>query len=241
MDRLAEVVEHSQRAAALWASVLALARSVPSPLTFFDMLVHMAPMVLMRGTPEAVEYYTILKAELEDRVASGLAAVPGERFRMFWEGPPVWCALSPLARLFLERQVAIVASTFADNFALTELDPDDPIQSMSRVYTGIFTNRSDEYKTAQLIARFEEYGVDGVIYHECRTTPEHSNVRFGLEVRLRRLTGLPSIVLEADSHDPRLFSMERLESLLAAFIERHGGDTAIASAPSAARGGHVDA
>jgi 2-dehydropantoate 2-reductase len=240
IDRLAEVVTHSQRAASLWASILGLACSVPSPLTFFDMLVHMAPMVLLRGTPEAVEYYTILKAELEDRVANGLAAVPGERFRMYWEGPPIWCALSPLARLFLDRQIAIVASTFCENFALSELDPDDPIESMARVYTGTFTNRSDDFKTSRLISRFAEYGVDGVIYHECRTCPEHSNVRFGLEVRLRRLTGLPAMVLEADSHDPRLFSMERLESLLQEFLERRGA-TGVEPASATTPRRHVDA
>jgi len=45
-------------------------------------------------------------------------------------------------------------------------------------------------------------------------------VRYGLEVKVRRLTGLPSFVLEADSHDPRLVSTERLESLLADFLEQ---------------------
>jgi len=37
---------------------------------------------------------------------------------------------------------------------------------------------------------------------------------------VRRLTGLPSFVVEADLHDARLFSTERLESLLADFLEQ---------------------
>ena len=73
-----DTVRLTAKAARLWGEILTLARTVPSPITFFDTLVHLAPMVVMRGTPEAVEYYTILKAEIEARVADGMAAVPGD-------------------------------------------------------------------------------------------------------------------------------------------------------------------
>jgi benzoyl-CoA reductase/2-hydroxyglutaryl-CoA dehydratase subunit BcrC/BadD/HgdB len=213
----------------LWGEILELAHTVPSPLTFFDTLIHVAPMVLMRGTPEAVAYYEILKAEIEQRVADKVAAVPGERFRFYWEGPPIWCALSPLAELFLRHQVAIVASTYCSIFHLEGFDPKNPIESMARTYTGIFHNRSDTYKEKYLLTKFNDYGVDGVVYHEGRTSPEHSNVRYGLEVRLRRQTDLYAMVVEADTHDLRLFSMDRIESKLSDFIELHnsnpGGST----------------
>ena len=220
IDRLAEVVGYSAHAASLWSEILTLARAVPSPISFFDTLVHVAPMVLLRGTPQAVEYYSLLKAELEDRLVRGVAAVPGERHRFYWDGPPIWSALRPLSKLFADRRAALVASTFASNFALAGLDPDNPMESMARTYMSIFPNRSEDYKAACIVQQLEEFGVDGVVYHECRTSPEHSNVRYGLEVRVRRLTGLPSFVVEADSHDARLFSTERLESLLADFLEQ---------------------
>ena len=219
IDHLAEIVRYSAKAARLWQEILELARTVPSPLTFFDTLIHVAPMVLMRGTPEAVEYYTLLKAEIEERVAEQVAAVPGERFRIYWEGPPIWCGLRPLAELFLNYQVAIVASTYCDIFSLEGLDPKNPVESMARTYTSIFHNRSDDYKEDYLMAKFDDYAVDGVFYHEGRTSPEHSNVRYGLEVRLRRQTGLQAMVVEADTHDLRLFSMNRIERKLRDFIE----------------------
>jgi benzoyl-CoA reductase/2-hydroxyglutaryl-CoA dehydratase subunit BcrC/BadD/HgdB len=219
-DRLAEVVDYTAKAAALWLDIMELARTVPSPLTFFDLLIHMSAMVLLRGTPEAIEYYTILKAELEERIANKQAAVPGERFRFYWEGPPIWCALRPLAKLFLDHQVAIVASTFTRIGALQGLDPSNPMQSMSHAYTSIFPNRSEDYKAEFLISQFNDYGVDAVIYHDGRTAPDHSNVRYGLEVRLRRETGLPAIVIEADTHDLRLFSMDQVVSQLNEFIEQ---------------------
>ena len=233
MDRLAEVVALSARAARLWEEILDLAENVPSPLTYFDTLIHLAPMVLMRGTPEAVEYYEILKAELEERVADKVAAVPGERFRFYWEGPPIWCALRPLSELFMDHGAAIVASSYSDIFTLEGFDPKNPIESMARTYTSIFPNRADDFKQKHIIGKLRQYGVDAVIHHEGRTAPEHSNVRFGLEVSLRRATGMRSIVLEADTHDLRLFSMDRVMSRLGEFIEMRGA-AGEAAAPAAA-------
>ncbi len=221
IDRLSETVGYSGEASALWDDILALARAVPAPMTFFDSIVHLAPMVLLRGTPEAVSYYRGLKAELEDRVAQGVGAVPNETHRFYWDGPPVWCALRPLSRLFADAGIAVVASTFCGEFVLPGLDADDPIASMARAYTGVFGNRSEEFKTAYLASKFEEYGVDAAIYHDCRTTPEASHVRFGLAVRAERATGVPAFVFEADSHDLRLFSTERLQGQLSAFVEQH--------------------
>jgi len=219
-DRLAEVVGYTTRAAALWGDILDLARFSPAPFTVFDTLIHIAPMILMRGTPEAVEYYRLLKSEIEDRVAQGIAAVPGESHRFYWEGPPIWCGLRPLARLFADHGVAIVGSTFCSVFALSGLDRDNPTESMARAYTGVFGNRSEGYKTAYLAEKFGQYAVDAAVYHDCRTTPEASHVRYGLAVRAQRLTGVPALVIEADSHDARLFSAERLQMLLTGFLEQ---------------------
>lgn len=220
MGRLGEVVNLTAQAAGLWSDILDLARNVPAPFTYFDTLIHLAPMILLRGTEDAVDYYRLLKSEIEDRVGQGVAAVPGEIYRFYWDGPPIWCALRPLSRLFASRNVAIVASTFASVFALPGLDPNDPIESMATAYTGNFGNRSEDYKTAWLAHRFEQFGVDGAVFHDCRTTPEASYVRYGLAVRMQRLTGTPAFVIEADSHDLRLFSGERLEALLGEFMER---------------------
>jgi 2-dehydropantoate 2-reductase len=219
MDRLGEVVDNASRAATLWEEILELARSVPSPLTVFDLLIHFAPMVLMRGTPEATEYYRILKEEVEERVSANQAAVPGERFRFYWEGPPIWSALRSLSELFLERKVAVVASSFFTNFSLAGLDANNPIESMATAYMMVFPNRSAAYKRNTLVTEFESYCVDGVVYHEGRTSPQYSNVRQGLEVQMSRRTGIPSLIIEADSHDMRLVSTSRLEKQLGEFIE----------------------
>jgi len=236
IDRLAEVVALSARAATLYGICLELSQQTPTPWTYFDMLVHLAPMVLMRGTPQAVEYYRILRAELEGRVNKGLAAVPGEKLRFFWEGPPIWCGLRPLSTLFLQHRVAVVSSTYSRIFVLDGLDPDNPVESMARTYLGVFPNRSSGYKAEFLRREVEKLGVDAVVYHDGRTAQKHSSVRYGLQLRVERMTGVGSLVIEADPHDARLFSMEQIERQLEDFIELAGERAARGEPPARGNG-----
>ena len=220
-DRLAEVVDRSARAARLWSEILDLACHVPTPLTYFDTLVHVAPMLLLRGTEAAVEYYEILLAELKQRIAQKIAAVPGERLRFYFEGPPVWCALRPLASLFLEHGIAVVASTYAHTYAgLESLGRDNPIESMAAAYTSIFSNRGREYKVHYLAREFARYGVDAAVFHDARTSPDQSTSRYGVHLRLRRDTGVPPIVFEGDTHDLRLVSTEHVRAQLEEFLQQ---------------------
>jgi benzoyl-CoA reductase/2-hydroxyglutaryl-CoA dehydratase subunit BcrC/BadD/HgdB len=222
-DRLAEVVDRSARASQLWGEVLDLACYTPSPLTYFDTLIHVAPMLLLRGTEAAIQYYEILLAELKTRVADKQAAVPGERMRFFWEGPAVWCALRPLASLFLEQGVAVVASTYGPNYVFDGFQKDNPIESMAAAYISIYENRSREHRVRYLTKEFARFGVDAVVFHDARTNPEHSGVRHGIHLRLGRDTGIPSLVFEGDTHDLRLVSVDHVRSQLAEFLEqRHG-------------------
>jgi 2-dehydropantoate 2-reductase len=219
-DRLAQVVDRSARASRLWNEILDLAAHTPSPLTYFDTLIHVAPMLLMRGTEEAIQYYEILRAELNHRIAEKIAAVPGERLRVYWEGVPIWCALRPLASLFLDEKIAVVGSWYSQSYVLEGLHRDNPIESMAAAYTGVYTNRSREWKVKYLERQFERYGVEAAVYHDARTAPEHSAVRSGIHIRLRRDTGVTPIVLEADTHDLRLVSVDHIRSQIREFLEQ---------------------
>jgi benzoyl-CoA reductase/2-hydroxyglutaryl-CoA dehydratase subunit BcrC/BadD/HgdB len=80
--KLEEVVHLSSRASQLWNRVLDTARVHPSPLTFFDGLIHMAPVVVMRGSQAAIDYYETLLAEMRQRIHDGVGAIPEERHRL---------------------------------------------------------------------------------------------------------------------------------------------------------------
>jgi 2-dehydropantoate 2-reductase len=219
-DRLAEVVDRSARASRLWSEILDLACHIPSPLTYFDTLIHVAPMLLMRGSEEAIQYYEILLSELKHRIADKVAAVPGERLRLYWEGPPIWCALRPLAGLFLDEGIAVVASTYAHTYVFDGFQRDNPIESMAAAYTAIYPNRSREHKVRWLEREFGRYAVDAAVFHDARTSPEHSGVRHGIHIRLFRDTGVAPLVIEGDTHDLRLVSVDHIRSQLREFLEQ---------------------
>jgi benzoyl-CoA reductase/2-hydroxyglutaryl-CoA dehydratase subunit BcrC/BadD/HgdB len=220
IDRLRETVRLSRQCSDLWKEVLETATVRPSPLTFFDSTIHMAPAVVMRGTQTAIDYYRELLTELKTRIADRVAAVEGERHRLYWEGMPIWGRLRDLATLFLELRACVVASTYANSWIFTALDPDDPFQSMARAYTELFIVRSDEYKEKYLQQMIETFGVDGIVFHDSKTCPNNTNSRHGMPQRLLERLGIPSITIAGDLNDLRCYSDEQARTQIEAFVEQ---------------------
>ena len=221
-DRLREVVALSAECSRLWREVLETATARPSPLTFFDGTIHMGPAVVMRGTRAAVDYYRLLLAELRERAAQGVAAVEGERLRLYWEGMPVWGKLRDLSALFLELQTCVVASTYCNSWIFDAFDPEHPFESMARAYTELFIVRTDGVKEDYIAGMAERFGVDGVLYHDAWTCPNNSNNRYGMPERLAARLGIPSLTIDGDLNDLRCYSEEQARTKIEAFVEQLG-------------------
>ncbi len=225
MDRLREAVRLSRECSDLWKAVLETAAAKPAPLTFFDSTIHMAPAVVMRGTQAAIDYYNELLPELNTRVAEGVAAVEGERQRLYWEGMPVWGRLRDLATQFLELGTAVVASTYANSWIFTALDEQEPFESMARAYTELFIVRSDPYKEAYIEEMIDTFSVDGIIFHEAKTCPNNTNCLHGMHLRLHERLGVPSIIIPGDLSDLRCYSDEQARTQIEAFVEQLDGQS----------------
>ena len=221
--RLSDIVGLSRDASILWKKALECARARPSPMTFWDGTIHMGPIVVMRGLPEAVDYYRALSTEMGERVKDGVAAVPGERLRIFWDGMPIWGRIRMLSELFEKHRVSVVASTYCNTWALDGLDPLRPFESMASEYTGLHINRNDERKMDYFKRMAKDYSIDGFVFHNARTCPATSNVDFGLPTRLEDETGIPTLALDGDLCDLRCFSDDQARTAIEAFIEQLGG------------------
>jgi len=228
IDRLREVVNLSRDCSLEWKKFLETARNAPAPISFFDGCIQMAPAVMLRGTPAAVDYYKALNAEVSERVKNKVGAVPKESVRLYWDGMPIWGKLRYFSDLFAGLNANAVASTYCnswifDCFNGNSADPDDirgPIRSLAEGYTRIFINRSEAAKEVEMTRLLKEYAVDGVIYHDAKTCPYNSNSRFGMPDRLSQATGIPNLVLNGDLCDLRCFSEEQTTTSVETFIEQ---------------------
>jgi benzoyl-CoA reductase/2-hydroxyglutaryl-CoA dehydratase subunit BcrC/BadD/HgdB len=220
MDRLKEITRSSRECTLLWKEVLATAANVPAPIAFFDETIQMGPAVVLRGHPDAVDYYTVLLAELKQRIADGVAAVEGEKHRIYWDGMPVWGKLKSLSMQFQELKTAVVASTYCNSWIFDDLDPDDPFKGMARAYCNLFICRSEDPKEAYMEEMVEKYKVDGILYHDAKTCPNNSNNRYEMPQRLKEKLDIPYLVINGDLNDLRLYSEEQTRTNIEAFIEQ---------------------
>lgn len=219
---LRNTVALSLKATNLWKEILDTAANVPSPLTFFDGTVHMAPIVVLRGDRRAVDYYEMLLREMRDRIKHGVGAIDGERFRLYWDGMPIWGKLRALSEQFAELRTCIAASTYCNSWIFDDMKESDPIRSMAVAYTKLFINRSEPAKERYIAEMVREFKIGGIIFHDSKTCPHNSNARYGMPTRIKEKFGVPSLVINADLNDLRLYSEEQTKTNIEAFVEQMG-------------------
>ncbi len=220
LNYLKQVVALSRECSELWKKVLQTAASQPSPLTFFDATTLMGPAVVGRGTQKAVDVFKALLSELEERIQNGEGAIDDERFRIYWEGMPVWGRLRAHSELFAGLNANVLASTYCNSWIFSRLDPEDPFNSMAEAYTELFIVRSDAAKEKYIRDMLELFKIDGIIYHDAKTCPNNSNCRYGMPQRLEKQSGVPSLTIQGDLNDLRLLSDEQTKTNVEAFIEQ---------------------
>ena len=220
LDRFKEAVALSRDCSVLWRAVLETASSVPSPWSFFDAAIHMGPAVVARGTQEAVDYYSVLLAELQQRTRDGMAAVGGERHRLYWEGMPIWGKLRAMSDLFASLRTCVVASTYCNSWIFDQLDPKEPFESMARAYTELFIVRDEAYKERYIERCHDLFKFDGIVFHDAKTCPNNSNNRYGMPGRLAKRLGIPALVVNGDLNDLRCYSEEQARTQIEAFVEQ---------------------
>ena len=226
IDRFKEALKLSRVATILWQKVLRTAVASPAPITFFDGTIHMGPIVVLRGTQVAVDYYKTLLEELENNVSNNIGCLKEEECRLFWDGMPIWGRLRMLSDLFLQNNTAVVASTYCNSWIFDDFDENNPFESSALAYTKIFINRSENAKMEFFKRWIHDYGIDGVVFHDSKTCFNNSNAKFGLPQRLTEETGLPALVIEGDLCDTRFFSDGQSITKIESFLEQIDGQKA---------------
>jgi len=217
-ERFEEVALLSVEGVDLWKEVLTTAESRPSPFTCFDAFIHMAPIVTLRGTQEVVDYYKLLRDEMQDRVANGIGAVPDEKYRLIWDNIPIWYEMRNLGNLFAGNGACLVADTYTTAWAV-DIRIEDPLTSMADAYTKVYLNISIDLMLEQLSALMERFSADGLVMHSNRSCKPYSLGQYDLARAVTERTGKPALIIEADMTDSRAYSEAQTRERVEAFIE----------------------
>ena len=220
IDKFRESLALSRKCTDLWKKVLETNMAAPAPMSFFDATIHMGPAVVLRGSQTAIDYYELLLKELEIRAANGEGAVDGEKFRLYWEGMPIWGKLRDLSEFFISLKTAVIASTYCNSWIFEAFDPADPFLSMARAYTEIFIVRDENFKEHYIENMVRRFNLDGILFHDSKTCPNNSNNRYGMPERLEKRLNIPALTINGDLNDLRCYSEEQAKTNIEAFIEQ---------------------
>jgi len=220
IDNFRNTLRLSKEATDLWREVLSTAKVTPAPISFFDGTVHMGPIVVMRGTEKAKNYYRVLLDELNENVKNNIGIFEEEKSRIYWDGMPIWGKLRTMSDIFIQNNSAVVASTYCNSWIFDSFDESDPFTSTAKAYTEIFINRSEKAKMKYIKQTAEEYRVDGIIFHDAKTCFNNSNARFGMPQRFYRKYGIPVLIIEGDLCDLRFYSEGQTTTKIETFIEQ---------------------
>jgi len=220
-DRIKEVGKLSVEGQRLWQAVLDTAAHKPAPLSAFDAFFHLALIVTLRGTQIAVDYYKLLLAEMQERVASGIGAVPDEKYRLLWDNLPVWFRTKWLSEKFASQGACLVADTYTSAWcgSLKYVDENDFLQSMAESYSRIYLNIGVDEMVRQVMAMVDKYDVDGLVMHSNRSCKPYSLGQYDIQRVVGEKKGIPTLMIEADMVDERSFSEGQIETRIDAFIE----------------------
>lgn len=220
-DKFEEVLDLSERAAALWREVQGLLAHRPAPMNSFDTFIHLGPIVTLRGTQICIDYYEQLLEELHERVLNGIAAVPGEKHRLGWDNLAIWHKIKELSNRFGERGAALVVSTYPESFCYQAPDiyGGDRLRRFAATYIGGYINHGLEYRERDLANMVEKFHLDGFVMHSNRSCRAYSFGQYELARRLEEKHGIPTLMLEADMNDTRTWSDEQANTRIDAFLE----------------------
>jgi benzoyl-CoA reductase/2-hydroxyglutaryl-CoA dehydratase subunit BcrC/BadD/HgdB len=216
--KFAQALDLSNQAVTLWREIRELCQARPSPLNAPDLFLTMAPIVVLRGSKDAVIFYRKLKDEVEERVARGEGAIVEERYRLLWDNIAIWYRLFRLFSLFTDAGACFVVDTYTNAWSVS-VDTDEPILGLARTYSTVYINQSLQARAESMASLVNRFQVDGMVFHSNRSCKPYSLGQYELMEQVGVRSGVPGLILEADMCDTRLYAEEPIKNRIQAFLD----------------------
>jgi len=242
IDRLRENLKNSAKAEDDFVWILNSAKNKPSPIdAYFGGVYYVGPIfTAFRGTQDAIDYYKILRGEIEQRIKEGKGPITPEgdmgkeKYRLVVEGPPNWTSFREFWKMFYDEGAVVVSSTYTkvggvydyDNF---RHDPDRPLESLAEYCLGCYTNRNLPMRVDMIEQAMEEFQADGFLVNSIKSCNSFSAGQLMIMREIENRTGKPAAFIETDLVDPRYFSPANVKNRLESYFQmidqkRQGGN-----------------
>lgn len=230
-DRLREDLRRSAKAEDDLVWVLESAKHKPSPIdAYFGGVYYIGPIFTsFRGTQDAVDYYQLLRGEIEERIAQGLGPVTPdgvmdeEKYRIVVEGPPNWTSFREFWKMFHSEGAVVVASSYTKVGGLYDRgfrhDPDDPIGTLADYSMGCYTNLNLPDRIDLLEKYINDYNADGFLINSVKSCNSFSAGQLLILRELEKRTGRAGGFIESDLVDPRYFSAANIKNRLESYFQ----------------------
>jgi benzoyl-CoA reductase/2-hydroxyglutaryl-CoA dehydratase subunit BcrC/BadD/HgdB len=138
-----------------------------------------------------------------------------------------------LSKVFTRYKACFVAASFffpvmeAENLGeevdsrqsnFSDLTPDEILQYLAIGYLTLYVNRNVEYKANLFKKIGQAFSIDGFVFHVDRSCKPQSLPQYELR-NLMEEAGSPTLIIDADSMDPRYFSEAQVTTRIEAFME----------------------
>ncbi len=218
-DKLQASAEISLECAKLWHEVLDMGKHKPAPYTCFDYFNSLFPIMCLKGDPGTVTYYTQLKADLKERMAHNIGAVPNEKYRLYWDNIPIWFKLKELSQKFLSYNASLVTGIYPFAWAFTDMDPRKPLDAIARNMVYYATNTGVKGRSDFITKLVQDFSVEGLVAQSSRTCRFLNVGQYDTINIVSQRTGCPAVFLEGDMCDERVYMESEVNSRIDAFME----------------------
>ena len=211
--------------------VLQSAKHAPSPIDgYFGGVFYIGPIFsAFRGTEEGVEYYRLLRDEIDARVAAGLGPITPEgtleeeRYRLVVEGPPNWTHFREFWKMFYDEGAVCVASTYTKVGGVYDTgfrhDPAEPLPTLAKYCLGCYTNLNLPSRIELIAQYIRDYKADGFLINSVKSCNSFSAGQLVILRQVEIAPVCPAVSSSPDLVDPRYFSAANLKTRIESYFQ----------------------
>jgi benzoyl-CoA reductase/2-hydroxyglutaryl-CoA dehydratase subunit BcrC/BadD/HgdB len=93
------------------------------------------------------------------------------------------------------------------------------MESLAECYTQIYLNIDIEIMVNEIKGLISRYNADGFVLHSNRSCKPYSLGQYDIARMIQEDTGIPTLIIEADMTDDRVYSEAQAKTRIEAFIE----------------------